>query len=61
MFSVFKNQMFQLTVYGSYASPVFVANEVGKILGLSRIRTSISNMPVEYRGAQTLGGENTIT
>ena len=61
MLSVFKSATFELTVHGSYEKPLFVANDIGKILGLSKIRTSISNMPVEYRGAQTLGGENTIT
>jgi len=53
--------MFQLNVYGTWDKPLFVANDVGKILGISKIRTSISNMPEEYRGAQSLGGENTIT
>jgi prophage antirepressor-like protein len=61
MLSVFKSGTFELSVYGSYEKPLFVANDIGKILGLSKISTSISNMPVEYRSTQTLGRQNMIT
>ena len=48
MLSVFKNEMFQLSVYGSYDKPLFVANDIGKILGLTNIRMSLKGMPTEY-------------
>ena len=64
MLSVFRNQDFQLTVYGSWSRPLFLAQEVGTILGMTNIHASIRNMPSEYKGHKKLltpGGEQEMT
>ena len=48
MLSVFKNQDFQLNVYGSHERPLFVANDIGNILELTNIRMTLKGMPPEY-------------
>jgi prophage antirepressor-like protein len=48
MLSVFKNDMFQLTVYGSYEIPLFKAQEVGQLIDYKCVRSVLRKMPTEF-------------
>ena len=57
--STFTKNSTKLNVYGSFEDPLFLAKEVGDMLGLSRVRDSLVNMNDNFKVAgqtRTAGG-----
>jgi prophage antirepressor-like protein len=57
--STFTKNSTKLNVYGSFEDPLFLAQEVGDMLGLNRVRDSLVNMNVNFKVAgqtRTPGG-----
>jgi len=54
-----KFQDLNVTVYGTYDKPLFKAKEIGDLLGISRVRDTVSKMDDNFKvlkGAGTTGG-----
>jgi prophage antirepressor-like protein len=60
----FSHDDFNLNVYGTYEEPLFLAKEVGDILGLGNIRSSLMKIKPKHKVVQrmdTLGGKQDMT
>ena len=44
----FEKETSSLSVYGSFETPLFLANQIGAILGLVKVRTTLANMDKDY-------------
>ena len=54
----------KITVYGTNENPLFMANEIGTLLGLVNIRENLRHIPPDWKDVSkvdTLGGQQNVT
>lgn len=49
LIKVFNFNNNKINIYGTFDKPLFIANEIGEILGIKNIRDTLRNMPKEYK------------
>lgn len=52
-------EKFNIEIYGTFDEPLFKAKDIGDMLGITKIRTTIDNLDDKYKvlkGAHTVGG-----
>jgi prophage antirepressor-like protein len=60
----FTNENLTINVYGTFDKPLFLANEIGQLLGLKNIRSSLSRMNSLWKAVRpmdTVGGIQQMT